>query len=187
MRRRYQAAGLARPDERRRQVPHLSWVQHANECSRCPTVKPAFMFMKMALYIWKWRFAWPLRIFSMPVGNDFQQPRGNQGMRHFQCPAVHLLRGGTCVERRRPAQAVGALAWLQLDVSGCQPVSRRRRSVISMSSSGVRSKITRCQTRTGSDHPLPLWTAFPPGHQRTSEKTCRISGPSWNRSAYSMR
>src|SRR5438876_10699152 len=49
--------------------------------SRCPTVEPG------AFEIWKWRFPWPIRIFSMSVENDFRQPHGNQGMRHFQRPA----------------------------------------------------------------------------------------------------
>jgi hypothetical protein len=42
------------------------------------------MSMILALDIWKCRFSWPLRISSMPIGNDFQQPRGNQGVRYFQ-------------------------------------------------------------------------------------------------------
>jgi hypothetical protein len=70
--------------------------------SRCPTFEPAFMFVKMALEIWKCWFPWPLRIFSMSVENDFQQPRENQGTRHFQCPACPPLRGTACVGRRRP-------------------------------------------------------------------------------------
>jgi len=52
------------------------------------------MSAEMALDIWKWRFSWPLRIFSASVGNDFQRPRGNQGLRHFQCPACPPPTGG---------------------------------------------------------------------------------------------
>jgi hypothetical protein len=52
------------------------------------------MFAEMALEIWKWRFPWPLRIFSASVGNDFQQPRANERFGHFQMFSIStLLRG----------------------------------------------------------------------------------------------
>src|ERR1700730_1091505 len=40
----------------------------------------------------------------------------------------------------------------------------RQHPAISVSSSGIRSKISRCQTRTGRDHPLLGWPTSPPGH-----------------------
>src|ERR1700730_7297864 len=46
----------------------------------------AFMSVKMALEIWKWRVPWTTTISSRSVGNDFQQPLGNEVFRHFQCP-----------------------------------------------------------------------------------------------------
>jgi len=52
------------------------------------------MTMKMVLEIRKWRFPWPLGIFSTSVGNDFQQPRGNQEMRHFQMSSMSTPYGG---------------------------------------------------------------------------------------------
>jgi hypothetical protein len=42
---------------------------------------------EMALEIWKWRLPWTSSICSRPVGNDLQQPLGNEVSRHFQCPA----------------------------------------------------------------------------------------------------
>jgi hypothetical protein len=52
------------------------------------------MFVKMALEIRKCWFPWPLRIFSMSVGNDFQHPRENQEMRHFQMSSMSTPYGG---------------------------------------------------------------------------------------------
>jgi hypothetical protein len=49
---------------------------------------------EMALDIWKWRFTWPLRIFSISVGNDFQQPRGNERFGHFQISSTSTPYGG---------------------------------------------------------------------------------------------
>ena len=66
---------------------------------------PAFMSVE----IWKWRFRWTSPISSRSVGNDFQQPRGHQGNRHFHMPTISTPYGGPAyAERRRPAQAVGA-------------------------------------------------------------------------------
>jgi hypothetical protein len=71
----------------------LSLPQYANEPPRCPTLEPAFISMKMALEIWKWQLPWPLRISSVSVGNDFQQARGNQEMRHFQMSSTSTPTG----------------------------------------------------------------------------------------------
>jgi hypothetical protein len=70
--------------------------------SRCPTVEPTFMFVKMALEIWKcWfpgLFAFSAcrleMIFSSPV--EIKKP-GISNVQH-----VHPLRGTACVGRRRP-------------------------------------------------------------------------------------
>jgi hypothetical protein len=64
------------------------------------------MSVEMALDIWKWRFSGPLRIFSMSVGNDFQQPLRNEGARHFQISSISTLRGTACAGRRRLTRRV---------------------------------------------------------------------------------
>ena len=47
--------------------------------------------------------------FQHKRGNDFQQPRGHQGNRHFHMPTISTPYGGPAsAEHRRPAQAVGA-------------------------------------------------------------------------------
>jgi hypothetical protein len=51
------------------------------------------MSMEMGLDIWKWRFARPCRISSISVGNDFQEPRENHGMRHFQMSSMSTPTG----------------------------------------------------------------------------------------------
>ena len=51
------------------------------------------MSAEMALEIWKWRLSWTSSISSSPVGNDFQQPRGNQSFRHFHMSTISPLRG----------------------------------------------------------------------------------------------
>jgi hypothetical protein len=62
------------------------------------------MSMEMALEIWKWRLFWTFSISSRSVGNDFQQPRGNQGFRHFHMSSTSTpYRGPAYAERRRPA------------------------------------------------------------------------------------
>jgi hypothetical protein len=66
------------------------------------------MCARMLLDIWKCWFPWPLRIFSMSVGNNFQQPRENRGMRHFQCPAHPPPTGDGLRWTSPAAQAVGA-------------------------------------------------------------------------------
>ena len=71
------------------------------------------MFVKMALEIWKWRLSWPLCIFSMSVGNDFQLPRKNQGVRHFQCPEC-------------PAPTGDRLRWTSAAGPGRRGASRNR-------------------------------------------------------------
>jgi len=71
----------------------------------------AFMSVEIALEIWKWRLSWTLCISGGSVGNDFQQPLGNEGFRDFQMSSTSTPYGGPAyAERRRPAQAVGAEA-----------------------------------------------------------------------------
>jgi hypothetical protein len=42
---------------------------------------------------WNWRLYWTSSISSSPVGNDFQQPRGNQSFRHFHMSTISTPRG----------------------------------------------------------------------------------------------
>jgi hypothetical protein len=50
-----------------------------------------------------------LSMSSTSVGNDFQQPRGNQGFRHFHMSSTSTPYGRPAyAERRRPTRAVGA-------------------------------------------------------------------------------
>jgi NAD(P)H-dependent FMN reductase len=49
-------------------------------------------------------------------------------------------------------------------------------AAISVSSSGIPSKIPRCQTRTGRDHPLPAWPTFLPGHLFAGFPAARSNG-----------
>ena len=46
------------------------------------------MSAEMALDIWKWQLSWTSSIFSRSVGNDFQEPRGNQSFRHFHMSTI---------------------------------------------------------------------------------------------------
>ena len=86
------------------------------------------MSVEMTLETWKWRLPWPLCISGMSAGNDFQQPRGNQGMRHFQMSSTSAPTGDDRVGRRRPIQAVGALSrWWQLDLCSRELAYRRTR------------------------------------------------------------
>jgi hypothetical protein len=67
------------------------------------------MSVEMALEIWKWRLPWTSPISSSRVGNDLQQPRGNQSFRHFHMSTISTPYGGPAyAERRWPAPAVGA-------------------------------------------------------------------------------
>src|SRR6266436_4253959 len=76
------------------------------------------MSVEMALEIWKWRLPWTSSISSRSVGNDFQQPLGNEVFRHFRCPTFPTPYGGpACAAHRRPAQAVG------VDAERCDLVS----------------------------------------------------------------
>jgi hypothetical protein len=84
----------------------LELVQHANEplvmfqsSSRFHVHENGLGHLEMAASL-------ASSIFSMLVGNDFQQPRGNQETRHFQCSACPPLRGHGAAEHRRPARAV---------------------------------------------------------------------------------
>ena len=56
-------------------------------------VGPAFMSVEMALEIWKWRLSWTSSISSRSVGNDFQQPLGNEGSDHFQMSSISTPTG----------------------------------------------------------------------------------------------
>jgi len=68
--------------------------------------------MEMALEIWKWRLPWISSISSRSVGNDFQQPRGNQSFRHFHMSTISTPYGGpACPGHGRPAQAVEGQGW----------------------------------------------------------------------------
>jgi hypothetical protein len=105
-----QAAGL----ERLRQAPHLSLAQHDNEpLAMFQRSSPLFMSTKMALEIWKCWFPWPLGIFSAAVGNDFQQPHGNQECAISNVQHVHPLRGTACAEHRRPVLGRRGVSWLR--------------------------------------------------------------------------
>ena len=80
-----------------------------NDDPRCPPAGAAFMSAEMALEIWNWRLSRTSSVSSSLVGNDFQQPRGNQSFRHFHMSTIFTPYGGPAhAERRRPAQAVGA-------------------------------------------------------------------------------
>ena len=59
-------------------------------------------------------------------------------------------------------------------------------AAISVSSSGIRSKISRCQTRTGRDHPLPAWPTFPPDHLCACFRVTRLSG-CWRSTGFTKR
>jgi len=84
---RCEAAGLARPDERLRHAPHLGLPQYANEPLAMSNSRACLHVRENGIGNLEMLVSWPLRIFSMSVGNDFQQPRGNQETRHFQCSA----------------------------------------------------------------------------------------------------
>jgi hypothetical protein len=100
-----QAGEMARSNEGLWQAPSLRLPGH----SSCPPVGSSIIFVKMALDIWKSRLYWTSSISSSLVGNDFQQPRGNQAFRHFHMSTISTPYGGPAyAERRRPAQAVGA-------------------------------------------------------------------------------
>jgi hypothetical protein len=75
---------MARSNEGLWQAPSLRLPGH----SSCPPVGSSIIFVKMALDIWKSRLYWTSSISSSPVGNDFQQPRGNQGFCHFQMSTI---------------------------------------------------------------------------------------------------
>jgi len=49
------------------------------------------------------------------------------------------------------------------------------REAISMPSSGIRSKMSRCQHLIGRDHPLPGWPTFPPGRLSACCRATRSS------------
>ncbi len=65
------------------------------------------MSAEMALEIWKWRLPWTSSISSSPVGNHFQQPRGNKRNRHFHMSAISTPYGGPLNVVGQP-RAVGA-------------------------------------------------------------------------------
>jgi hypothetical protein len=55
-----------------------------------------------------WRLSWTSSISSSSVGNDFQEPFGNEALRHFQMSSISIpLWGAGLAERRRPTQAEG--------------------------------------------------------------------------------
>src|SRR6266478_8673706 len=90
---------------------------------------------------------WTSSISSRSVGNDFQQPLGNEVFRHFQCPTFPTPYGGPdCAAHRGPAQAVG------VDAERCDLVS----------SSVLGSRIAPWQSPTDRDHPLLEWPTLPP-------------------------
>jgi hypothetical protein len=62
---------------------------------RRPTGRAAFMSTEMDLEISKWQVLWTLWISSRPVGNDFKEPRGNQGNRHFHMSTISTPLRGT--------------------------------------------------------------------------------------------
>jgi hypothetical protein len=97
--------GLAWSDESYGRRP----VQGFAQSFAISTFPPTFMPVEMALVMWKWRLSWASSISRSPVGNDFQQARGNQSFRHFHMSTIFTPYGGPAsAERRRPAQAVGA-------------------------------------------------------------------------------
>jgi hypothetical protein len=63
----------------------------------------------------------------------------------------------------------------QLELSSRDPACRRTCNISGSSLAFVRSKISRCQTRTGRDHPLPGWPTSLPGHQFACFRRMRSS------------
>jgi hypothetical protein len=119
------------------------------------------MSAEMALDTWKWRLSWTFSISNGPLGNDFQQPCGNQSFRHFQMSSTSTPYGGAaCGGRRRPAQAVGDQA-------------DRDDFVASLA---LRGKVVRCQSPRDHNHPLPEWPTFQPAHQSACFRPMRSSG-----------
>ena len=82
--------GPGRPH--RRSPPRLEWQTSR---SPCPHATLASMSVEMTLEIWKWPPLWTSCISTRPVGNDFQQPRGNHGNRHFHMSTIFTPYGGT--------------------------------------------------------------------------------------------
>jgi hypothetical protein len=49
--------------------------------------------MEIAVEIWKWRLSWTSSISSNSIGNDFQQPLGNEGFRYFHMSSTSTPTG----------------------------------------------------------------------------------------------
>jgi hypothetical protein len=144
---RCQAAGLARSDERLRQCasfelglpskepPAMSTHRAGARCSRkCPSKSGNGGFRGF--------FGYPARRLDMTSSSPWKsgiQPFPD--VRHF-----HPYGGPACAENLRPAQAEGAEAERE-DLVSC---------------SAFRSKIARCRSRTGLDHPSPECPIFRP-------------------------
>jgi hypothetical protein len=87
---RYQATGLAPPDEKLRQTLRSGVeVGRDVQLSRRPALP-----VEMALKIWKSRPFSTFCISSRLVGNDFQRRRRNQGFRHFHMSTISTPYGG---------------------------------------------------------------------------------------------